>query len=119
MDLHQFKWARDVGEIPSKWNHLVGEYDPRSGVKLVHYTLGAPCFRKYQNCEYAQEWFEELGRMTHCSDPDSEGSYHDDLSGRTDTNCGGLPEPHGPDASDTECHSGNDPAAPAATDVVS
>ncbi len=80
MDLHQLKWAADVGEIPSEWNHLVGEYEPKSGVKLVHYTLGAPCFRKYQNCEYALEWFHELGRMTSCRDPDN-GSYHDDLSG--------------------------------------
>lgn len=94
MDLHQFKWARDVGEIPTDWNHLVGEYDPRSGVKLVHYTLGAPCFRKYQNCEYAQEWFEELGRMTYCHDPDSEGSYHDDLSGRTNEDRDRFPESH-------------------------
>ena len=94
MDLHQFKWARDVGEIPTEWNHLVGEYDPRSGVKLVHYTLGAPCFRKYQNCEYAQEWFEELGRMTYCHDPDSEGSYHDDLRGRAEQDRDRFPESH-------------------------
>src|ERR1700676_2935012 len=28
MDLHQFKWALDVGEIPVDYNHLVGEYLP-------------------------------------------------------------------------------------------
>ena len=96
MDLHQFHWARDVGEIPPEWNHLVGEYDPKSGVKLVHYTLGAPCFRGYEHCEYAQEWFEELGRMTHCHDPDSEGTYHDDLRGCTAESGAGLPEPDRP-----------------------
>ena len=93
MDLHQFAWAKDVGEIPPEWNHLVGEYDPKNGVKLVHYTQGAPCFRKYQNCEYAQEWFEELGRMTYCHDPDTQGSFHDDLSGHSDADRDGLPEP--------------------------
>lgn len=94
MELHQFEWARDVGEIPSEWNHLVGEYEPRSGVKIAHYTLGAPCFRKYQNCEYAQEWFQELGRMTYCHDPDTGGSYHDDLSGCANEDRDRFPESH-------------------------
>jgi len=69
MDLHQFKWAGAVGALPVEYNHLVGEYEPNPHAKIVHYTLGAPCFRAYQNCEYAPEWFEELGRMTHCDDP--------------------------------------------------
>lgn len=69
MDLHQFKWATDVGDLPPEYNHLVGEYEPNPNAKIVHYTLGAPCFRSYQQCEYAAEWFEELGRMTHCDDP--------------------------------------------------
>jgi hypothetical protein len=78
MELHQFKWADAVGDIPAEWNHLVGEYEPRLGVKIAHYTLGAPCFRAYQHCEYSQEWFEELGRMTHCADP-NEGSLYASL----------------------------------------
>lgn len=69
MDLHQFKWAGDVGELPVEYNHLVGEYDPNPDARIVHYTLGAPCFRSYQQCEYAEEWFKELGEMTHCADP--------------------------------------------------
>lgn len=100
MELHQMKWAVDVGELSPDWNHLVGEYDPKKGVKIAHYTLGAPCFRKYQNCEYALEWFEELGRMTYCHDPDSEGSYHDDLSGRSEPGGDGIPESNRPDAAD-------------------
>lgn len=85
MELHQFKWAKDVGELPAEYNHLVGEYDPLPSAKIVHYTLGAPCFRDYQNCEFAQEWFEELGKMTHCADP--AGSMYADLSGSTATDC--------------------------------
>jgi lipopolysaccharide biosynthesis glycosyltransferase len=69
MDLHQFRWAVDVGELPPEYNHLVGEYKPNPGAKIVHYTLGAPCFRSYQQCEFAEEWFNELGEVTHCDDP--------------------------------------------------
>lgn len=69
MDLHQFRWAKDVGEIPLAYNHLVGEYSPNPRARIVHYTLGAPCFRAYQHCEFSAEWFDELGRMTHCDDP--------------------------------------------------
>src|SRR5882672_5448063 len=68
MDLHQFKWANSVGELPVEWNHLVGEYKPNPRAKIVHYTLGTPCFRDYQNCEYAFEWFQEQGMMNHCED---------------------------------------------------
>ena len=69
MDLHRFKWANSVGELTPDWNHLVGEYEPNSHAKIVHFTLGTPCFKGYETCEYAQEWFEELGMMTHCEDP--------------------------------------------------
>jgi NADPH-dependent glutamate synthase beta subunit-like oxidoreductase len=64
MDLHQFKWAKDVDDLPPEWNHLVGEYEPRSDAKLVHYTLGSPCFKEYQNCEFSNEWFAEFALAT-------------------------------------------------------
>ena len=63
LELHQFKWLgsdADIGHLPVEWNHLVGEYAPNPDAKLVHYTLGTPCFAKYANCEYAQEWRDEL-----------------------------------------------------------
>lgn len=69
MELHQFKWSDAVGDLPIEFNHLVGEFPPNSGAKIVHYTLGSPCFRQYQGCEFSNEWFEELSRMTHCDDP--------------------------------------------------
>jgi hypothetical protein len=52
--------------LPPDWNHLVGEYKPNEKAKLVHYTLGGPWFKEYQNCEYAAEWFKEFEHMTHC-----------------------------------------------------
>lgn len=64
--LHQFKWLQDdslIGEISKDWNHLVGEYPPNQKAKLVHFTLGTPCFRAYSECEFSTEWYEEMNRM--------------------------------------------------------
>ena len=64
--LHQFKWLKDgsmIGSLPVEWNHLVGEYEPNPKAKLVHFTLGTPCFAKYENCEFSKEWHEEKNRM--------------------------------------------------------
>lgn len=63
LELHQFKWAESVGRLDPAWNHLVGEYEPNPAAKLVHFTLGTPCFAKYANCEYAQEWRDERSLM--------------------------------------------------------
>jgi lipopolysaccharide biosynthesis glycosyltransferase len=66
LELHQFKWlAHDglIGELPKRWNHLVGYDPPRSDAALVHYTLGGPYFEEYRNCEYADEWRRERERM--------------------------------------------------------
>ena len=67
LDLHQFRWLGSdelIGGLPSEWNHLVG-YDEPKPAKLVHFTLGTPCFKKYRFCEYSKEWFEESDRMLH------------------------------------------------------
>ncbi len=55
--LHRFSWLNDdqVGELPSTWNHLVGEYQEREA-KLYHHTLGSPGFESYQDCESSKEW---------------------------------------------------------------
>jgi lipopolysaccharide biosynthesis glycosyltransferase len=66
LELHQFKWlASDdlIGEIPSRWNHLVGYDAPRRDAALVHYTIGGPYFEEYRNVEYAPEWFAERDSM--------------------------------------------------------
>lgn len=61
--LHQFEWADKVGEIPKEYNHLVGEYDPNPNAKIIHYTLGTPCFSGYESQEWAGEWFKEREMM--------------------------------------------------------
>ena len=66
LELHQFKWLGDdglIGDIPDRWNHLVGYNSPRKDAALVHYTLGGPYFNEYRNCEYADEWRREQQEM--------------------------------------------------------
>jgi hypothetical protein len=66
LELHQFKWLSNdalIGALPSRWNHLVGYDPPRRAVSLVHYTLGGPYFKEYEDCEFAAEWFAERERM--------------------------------------------------------
>jgi hypothetical protein len=66
LELHQFKWLADdglIGELPDRWNHLVGYNAPRADAALVHYTLGGPYFNDYAQCEYAQEWCRERDAM--------------------------------------------------------
>ena len=67
LELHGFEWLdeHEIGGLPVGWNHLVGEYKPNPEAKLVHFTLGTPCFAKYRNCEFADEWFEERSLMMH------------------------------------------------------
>ncbi len=66
LELHQFKWLASeqlIGELPHRWNHLVGYDAPSSDTSLVHYTIGGPYFEAYRDCEYAQEWFAEREAM--------------------------------------------------------
>ncbi len=67
IELHQFRWIDDeaIRELPKRWNHLVGEYPPNPDAKLVHFTLGTPCFGRYRHCEFAEEWFSEHDAMLH------------------------------------------------------
>ena len=70
LELHQFKWLGNdalIGDLPRRWNHLVGYYKPSREVSLVHYTLGGPYFDEYHDCEYADEWRQELKRMLACT----------------------------------------------------
>ncbi len=67
LELHQFKWLGDdgrIGELPSKWNHLVDYDPPRADAALVHFTQGGPWFAEYTEVEFAAEWFDERARMT-------------------------------------------------------
>ena len=62
-DLHRFAWAHGVGSLPLDFNWLVGEYAPNPNARILHYTLGTPCFDAYRHCDHADLWFEELAAM--------------------------------------------------------
>lgn len=73
LELHQFKWLENddlIGEIPKRWNHLVG-YDSQTDASLVHYTLGGPYFKEYQDCEYSKEWLSEFENLSKPYDTDA------------------------------------------------
>lgn len=54
--LHRMLWAEKVGELPKEWNHLVGEFPENPDAKIVHFTLGTPCWPRFRNCEFGDEW---------------------------------------------------------------
>lgn len=61
-ELHRFTWIPDerIGEIPKEWNWLETEYKKNPKAKLIHYTLGAPCFDEYKNTDTSYLWHSEL-----------------------------------------------------------
>lgn len=56
--LHRFSWLTDdlIGELPPEWNWLAIEYPENPGAKLIHYTLGTPCFKDYANESMSEKW---------------------------------------------------------------
>lgn len=93
MNLHQFEWAADVGALPVEFNHLVGEYLPNPDAKIVHYTLGGPWFPEFVNCEFANEWWDELDSMTYPAN--LQGVRDANLSRLRAAGANGSPEPDG------------------------
>jgi lipopolysaccharide biosynthesis glycosyltransferase len=63
--LHRFSWLddSDIGEIPKEWNWLTTEYADNYEAKLLHYTLGTPCFKDYWNSEMAELWHDAHSRI--------------------------------------------------------
>jgi lipopolysaccharide biosynthesis glycosyltransferase len=59
--LHRFEWTTDdrVGELPPEWNWLPDEYGENLDAKLLHYTLGTPCFHEFATTPMANEWHRE------------------------------------------------------------
>lgn len=66
--LHRFEWLKNdfvnlVGELPLEWNWLVSEYEYNPDAKLVHFTIGTPCFHNYKDCDYAEEWWQTFNNL--------------------------------------------------------
>lgn len=63
--LHRFEWLKEeqVGELPIEWNWLAMEYKKSTEAKLIHYTIGSPCFEEYADCDYSENWFAALSNL--------------------------------------------------------
>jgi lipopolysaccharide biosynthesis glycosyltransferase len=66
--LHRFSWLDDarIGELPKEWNWLPDEYGANPAAKLLHYTLGAPCFEEFADTPQAEDWHQERVLTEHC-----------------------------------------------------
>lgn len=66
--LHRFSWLTDsdIGELPIEWNWLPDEFGENNNAKLIHYTLGTPCFKEYEATPMANLWFSEHTLTNHC-----------------------------------------------------
>jgi len=67
-ELHRFSWLEDkrIGELPKEWNWLPDEYGPNSDAKLLHYTLGTPCFHEFADTPQGNEWHRERMLTDYC-----------------------------------------------------
>ena len=66
--LHRFSWIDDdrIQALPLEWNWLPDELGENAEAKLLHYTLGTPCFHEFADTTQAAEWHSEHGLAQHC-----------------------------------------------------
>jgi len=67
LDLHQFHWVDaegKIGELPLRWNHLVGYYPYEEEAALVHWTKGGPHLGEdFKKGDYTEEWMAITSEM--------------------------------------------------------
>jgi lipopolysaccharide biosynthesis glycosyltransferase len=67
--LHRFSWIDNdrIGELPAEWNWLDVEYEWNPLAKLVHYTLGTPCFHEFADQgDFSDDWHKERIFTEYC-----------------------------------------------------
>jgi lipopolysaccharide biosynthesis glycosyltransferase len=66
--LHRFSWIDDhrIGSLPIEWNWLPDELGPNDQARLLHYTLGTPCFNEFTNTAQADVWHQERFLTNYC-----------------------------------------------------
>tara|TARA_E500000318_G_scaffold17483_2_gene17748 strand:+ start:3587 stop:4363 length:777 start_codon:yes stop_codon:yes gene_type:complete len=68
LDLHQFSWLtrgpESVGEINPFWNYVpdITEYKTNQP-NAVHFSLGGPWLRGYEECDFSKQWYLEKTHM--------------------------------------------------------
>lgn len=66
--LHRFSWLDDerIHALPPEWNWLPDEYGANADAKLLHYTLGTPCFHEYADTPQNELWHRERIFTEYC-----------------------------------------------------
>jgi hypothetical protein len=62
--LFDFEWAPHVGDLPRKWNQILG-YEQGNEASLYHFTQGLPCFFETRGLPEDAVWDEEKRAMLH------------------------------------------------------
>lgn len=71
LELHQFKWLDNedlIGQLPQRWNHLVGYNENADNISNLHFTIGGPYFSQYINTSFADKWHSEKANMLYVED---------------------------------------------------
>lgn len=68
--LHNFSWLSDeeIGEIDERWNWVPGVSPTTREVywdrpSAVHFSLGVPDMKGYEDCDFAESWKRELAHF--------------------------------------------------------
>jgi lipopolysaccharide biosynthesis glycosyltransferase len=70
-ELHRLQWAKEIGELPLEYNWLVGEYKKNADAKVLHYTLGTPCFEGYEDGAHSDIWYKYFKKAIHPLTPET------------------------------------------------
>src|SRR5512139_1493373 len=64
-----FAWCPDqyIGDLPVEWNWLV-EHGKNDLAKVLHFSLGVPAIKAYDNDPHADEWFDALREVNYATD---------------------------------------------------
>lgn len=63
--LHQFGWLHDdeIGDLPSRWNILIGEQEIPEAPAILHYTLGVPVIAGREGSDGAEIWLRAQAEL--------------------------------------------------------
>lgn len=72
--LHIFSWLDDdrIGSLPLEWNWLPDEYGANPDARLLHYTLGTPCFDEFRDTTQGELWHAEHALTNYCHQRNSQ-----------------------------------------------
>jgi lipopolysaccharide biosynthesis glycosyltransferase len=70
--LHRFSWLDDdrIQALDPIWNWFPDEYGPNLAAKLLHYTLGTPCFHEFADTPQGDLWHKERILTEYCQQRD-------------------------------------------------